>query len=151
VLAVFTKQVGATTLVLVCEREEPRGAWQFPQGGIEAGEDPAAALAREMREEIGCTAFAVERRLAERVRYRYPADVAAAKQSPKRGFAGQEQVWFRARFAAAAGPDLAAATDREFVAFEWVTPAEALRRAVPFKKDAYRAGLSGLGFDLEGT
>jgi putative (di)nucleoside polyphosphate hydrolase len=40
-------------LVLCAERSDKSGAWQMPQGGVQKGEDPALAVLREMREEIG--------------------------------------------------------------------------------------------------
>lgn len=43
--------------VLVARRTHPRelaGSWEFPGGKVEAGEDPEAAVVREVREELGC-------------------------------------------------------------------------------------------------
>src|SRR4051812_30138702 len=57
VLAVFANSAGQ---VLICERDQPRGSWQFPQGGIEAGESPEVAIFREMGEEIGTRDFVIE-------------------------------------------------------------------------------------------
>jgi putative (di)nucleoside polyphosphate hydrolase len=39
--------------ILVCERLNIPGAWQFPQGGVDEGETLEQALTRELREEIG--------------------------------------------------------------------------------------------------
>ena len=39
--------------ILVCERLQIEGAWQFPQGGVDEGESLEQALKRELWEEIG--------------------------------------------------------------------------------------------------
>ena len=38
--------------ILIGERLDVAGAWQFPQGGVDAGESADEALAREMGEEL---------------------------------------------------------------------------------------------------
>ena len=46
-------------LILVARRADEQhlgGAWEFPGGKIEAGEEPAEAALRELREEAGLTA-----------------------------------------------------------------------------------------------
>ena len=50
----YRKCVGITVYkdhkVLLCERRDLPGAWQFPQGGIEAGEGLIEAARRELKE-----------------------------------------------------------------------------------------------------
>lgn len=43
--------------VLLVSARGRRGDWQFPQGGVEPGESLAAALTRELKEEVGISRF----------------------------------------------------------------------------------------------
>ena len=45
--------MNAEGFILVAERSNIRGAWQFPQGGVDPGEGLEEALFREIEEEIG--------------------------------------------------------------------------------------------------
>jgi putative (di)nucleoside polyphosphate hydrolase len=122
--------------------------WQFPQGGQGEGESPEQALRRELREEIGTDAVQVLARLPEPIAYRYPPDVLERLRlgdPAKARFAGQAQTWFLARLSAGAEAIRFDHQPPEFDAFEWVAPAEALARVVPFKRDAYRQALTAFG------
>ena len=70
--------------VLLCLRNDMPASWQFPQGGIEAGETPEQAAARELKEETSLSGLKRIATLQEPARYRFPQEVIASMQ--KRGF-----------------------------------------------------------------
>ena len=70
VAAAVTEREGR---IMVCQRrpEVHNGLkWEFPGGKLEPGEGPEAALARELREELGIDV--VVGRVRDAVFYRYP-------------------------------------------------------------------------------
>ena len=53
----YRKNVGLIVLnsrnqLFICQRKDQK-TWQFPQGGIDAGESPKVAARRELFEEVG--------------------------------------------------------------------------------------------------
>src|SRR3954453_10424347 len=73
-------------------------AWQMPQGGIDAGEEPWPAGLRELAEQTGIAAHLVEQvACSPRIhRYKLPDDLVGKVWKEK--WIGQAQTWFLARF-----------------------------------------------------
>ncbi|HMO08534.1 MAG TPA: RNA pyrophosphohydrolase [Paracoccaceae bacterium] len=117
--------------------DSPSPAWQMPQGGIDRGEKPAEAALRELREETGIGAEAVD--LIDRTRgwltYDLPPELLGKVWGGR--YRGQKQKWFLYRFTGR-DEDIRIATDHpEFSAWEWVPPDALVRGIVPFKRGVY--------------
>lgn len=123
--------------VLIGERSDLGGAWQFPQGGVDAGESPEDALAREMIEELSL-APSDYRIVESRGPYRYEFPPGRTKA----GCGGQKQTYFLADFVGDEAGILAQPSTVEFQAVRWIAPADFdLSWVAPMKREVYRAVL----------
>ncbi len=122
--------------LLVCERLRFKGAWQFPQGGVDKGEDLETALKRELVEEIGL-AEGLYRVNRSRGGYRYVfPEHLTSKKSWK--FRGQEQTYFECLLNESRPELVLGGEEGEFRSFKWIEPSEFRLDWLPeFKREVY--------------
>jgi len=114
-------------------------AWQMPQGGIDAGEEPWPAALRELREETNIRSVERIGEIAEWLSYDIPRDLIGQAWNGR--YRGQTQKWFAVRFAGAESEiDIAhpgGAHEPEFSAWRWETLENIPELVVPFKRPVY--------------
>lgn len=120
--------------------------WQFPQGGLHAGETAEQAMFRELHEEVGLVAADVELLGCTRdwLRYRLPDQFIRKKSEPL--CIGQKQRWFLLRLT---GDDHRVTLDRsespEFDRWRWVDFWRPVNEVIYFKRRVYALALHELG------
>ncbi len=117
-----------------------QNSWQFPQGGINHGENPEQAMFRELEEELGLYRSDVAILAVSKgwLKYRLPHRLIRWDELPV--CVGQRQKWFLLRineehekkieFNHSAIP--------EFDDWRWVSYWYPVRQVVSFKRDVYR-------------
>lgn len=135
-------------LVFAGERIDTPGAWQMPQGGIDAGETPREAALRELCEEIGVPADAVAV-LGETpgwVRYDLPDELVG--KAFKGRFRGQDQKWFLMRLLGSEDLIRIDTQHPEFARWRWMRPEDLQAAIVPFKRAVYTEVMAAFEGDL---
>ena len=108
--------------------------WQFPQGGVDEGEDLYDAARRELEEETGVRSASLLGRTEDWLSYDFPPE--ALRQ--RKGWMGQKQIWFALRFEGDETEiNLTAHHQVEFDAWRWGNLDEAPELIVPFKRKVY--------------
>ena len=119
--------------------------WQMPQGGIDAGEDPAVAAMRELEEETAVRSAEIIAEAPDWYNYDLPEHLIG--HSWKGKYRGQTQKWFAARFL---GNDseinlAPPGHKQEFNQWRWAKMNEMLDLIVPFKKPVYEKVIAAFG------
>ena len=117
--------------LLVAQRSDIKGAWQFPQGGIDEGESPKEAMYRELKEEIGTNDVEIIAQYPQWLSYDFPENVAK-----KMRFDGQRQKYFLVRLKPGAKIDINTPKP-EFNDFSFVKVEEINKIVNSFKKPVY--------------
>ncbi|QDK70695.1 RNA pyrophosphohydrolase [Lactococcus protaetiae] len=113
-------------------------AWGFPQGGIDKGELPEAALYREMMEELATNEFELIAQYPGTLKYDFPADM----EFPTWTYAGQEQYYFLIKLRDTAKIDFNSHPEEiEFLTYKFLSLDEIRQIDFDFKDKVYKKAL----------
>ena len=120
-------------------------AWQFPQGGIAADEDPHEAMYRELWEETGLKSENVSVLGATDSWFRYKLPKRLMRKNSEPRCIGQKQMWFLLKLDSGEDSfDLGASKTPEFDHWKWVDYWYPADQVVFFKRRVYQCALAQL-------
>lgn len=117
-------------------------SWQFPQGGIDAGETAEEAMYRELHEEVGLLPkdVSIMGSTTGWLRYRLPVHMIRKANKPL--CIGQKQRWFLVHLLSHdSNFNLRATSKPEFDGWRWVDFWHPSREVVYFKRKVYEDAL----------
>ena len=118
--------------IFIAQRSDLKDIWQFPQGGIDKGEEVQEAMFRELEEEIGTNKVKVIAEYPEWISYDFPEKI-LKKMKP---YKGQTQRYFLLKLKKSAVINLDT-KHPEFTKFKFVSVDEVLGISAHFKKPVY--------------
>lgn len=120
-------------------------SWQFPQGGIDRGENPEQAMFRELHEEVGLMPQHVQVLARTRDWLRYEVPDRFIRRDARGHYKGQKQIWFLLQLVGHDWDLNLRATDHpEFDAWRWNDYWVPLDVVVEFKRGVYEMALTEL-------
>ncbi|MBV6493269.1 MAG: RNA pyrophosphohydrolase [Turneriella sp.] len=130
-IVVFNKK----GLVLVGERLDNPGKWQYPQGGVDEGEDFSVAAHRELAEETGIKDAQFLYEAPDYMYYDFPPELVIPRMTDF--YRGQMQKWHLAYWDHPLADAILTTHTQEFARVNFIPMAEATNQIVPFKKEIY--------------
>jgi putative (di)nucleoside polyphosphate hydrolase len=118
--------------IFVAKRNDLSDIWQFPQGGIDEGEEVKEALFRELEEEIGTDKVKIIAEYPEWISYDFPSKL-VKKMCP---YKGQRQRYFLVKLKKSAKINIHT-QNPEFSDYKFVEVDEALNLSASFKQTVY--------------
>jgi len=120
--------------IFLAQRNDMSDVWQFPQGGIDKGEEVKEALFRELEEEIGTDKVKIIAEYPEWISYDFPSKI-AKKMKP---WIGQKQRYFLVKLKKSAKINIET-EHPEFSDYKFVKVDDVLKQSASFKQEVYES------------
>jgi len=120
--------------IFLAKRNDMSDVWQFPQGGIDEGEEVQEALFRELEEEIGTNKVKIIAEYPEWISYDFPPKIAKTMKP----WIGQRQRYFLVKLKKSAKIDIQT-KHPEFDDYKFVSVDEVLKQSASFKQEVYKS------------